>query len=317
MENEKGKKIYCTNMKDSDPVIEKFMKEYLKEKQEIGEGVREDDLIVNFDISYPDGLNENHTCGSESKVFGGVDSGCIESKIDAEEMKCYYSDTDIDIKIPSVDREKDSIVEEEYKYEEEEKLEERKCDYDDHREVEQEEFYEEDISSSYCEEIEKKHVEEYDDTCECSSVQSFFEEEEDNKWLNCEDEWNEVNRVDCYENKEKEYECRKKIQGEIVVYSTLTVKEGTRIKGVKINLYKLNGVCPELVDSKETNCDGKVIFTCVPEGSYRVIQLIDKRYFDKPSYINWNEVTIDECNNRSIIFAVNKIKNQRCCRKGH
>ena len=319
MRDEKGKKVYCTNMKDSDPVIEKFMKEYLQEKAETGEVARQDDLIVNFDISYPDGNNENHTCVSESKVFGGVESGCIESKIDAEEMKCYYSEADIDINIPCEDKCQDHKDEEE----DVESLEKIKCEHKeceqeeyDHQECSHEEFDEEDICSNLCEKSENKYSEEYDEKCDASSVKNYFDEEDSIKWLNCEDEWSGVNRIEYCDSKEKEYECRKKVKGEIIVYSTLTIKEGTRIKGVKVNLYKLNGVCPELVDSQETNCDGKVIFTCVPEGSYRVIQLIDKRYFDKPSYINWNEVTIDECNTRSIIFAVNKIKNQRGCRKG-
>ncbi len=34
MSEEKGKRVYCTNMQDDDPIIERFMKEYLQEKAE-------------------------------------------------------------------------------------------------------------------------------------------------------------------------------------------------------------------------------------------------------------------------------------------
>ncbi len=147
MSEEKGKRVYCTNMQDDDPIIEKFMKEYLQEKEEVKqEGKTEDivvnfdisypdgrcethtcgsesyvfgeneqegkteDIVVNFDISYPDGRCETHTCGSESYVFGENDDNCINSKIEAEEMKCYYSDADINVTEKEYDASEDDHI---------------------------------------------------------------------------------------------------------------------------------------------------------------------------------------------------------------
>ncbi|MFR2301327.1 MAG: prealbumin-like fold domain-containing protein, partial [Clostridium paraputrificum] len=146
------------------------------------------------------------------------------------------------------------------------------------------------------------------------NTSEYYEEYESQKWLNCEDEWTENNNCG-YSVKDKKDKCKKEVKGVITVISALHSKEGTKIKGVKVNLYKLNGICPELVDSKVTDCDGKVVFCNIPEGAYRVIELIDKRYFEKPQYINWNEVTIDECTTESCIYIINKIKNQRKCRR--
>jgi len=101
----------------------------------------------------------------------------------------------------------------------------------------------------------------------------------------------------------------KKGNGEIIVYSVLLSKEGPGIEGIKINLYKLSGLSPKLVNSKYTDEDGKVIFCKLEEGSYRVIQLIDRNSFKKPSYLNWNEVNIDEFNKVGLVYAINKSKN--------
>jgi len=97
-------------------------------------------------------------------------------------------------------------------------------------------------------------------------------------------------------------------QGEITVYATIKTKDGTKIKRIKINLYKINGVSPELIQSLETDSDGKVVFSGIPEGSYRVIEFIDKRYFNKPIYVDWNEVTIDSENKNHVVYAINTIK---------
>lgn len=268
MSEKEEKRVYCTNMQEDDPIIERFMKEYLQEKAEAGQEGKAEDIVVNFDISYPDGRCETHTCGSESYIFGGDDGSCINNKMEPEEMKCCYSDADINIT--------------------------------------------------------EKECHQKDDVCKCNSstednfmksescnvnMHDYYEEYEKEKWLNCEDEWGANNNC-CYHEKE-----RRKIEGKITVIATICSKEGTKIKGVKINLYKLNGICPQLVESKVTDCEGKVVFCNVPEGSYRVIQLIDKRYFEKPKYINWNEVTIDECTRESCIYAINRIKNPRQCRR--
>ena len=99
----------------------------------------------------------------------------------------------------------------------------------------------------------------------------------------------------------------RKVNGTIIVYSTFLNKFGKRIKGVKINLYKLNGISPQLIESIETDENGRAVFSNVPKGSYRIIELIDKRYFKKPVYINWNEVTINDDNTEAVIYVVNSI----------
>lgn len=111
------------------------------------------------------------------------------------------------------------------------------------------------------------------------------------------------------EGEEKEEEEEDAPGGEITVYSTIRQKDGTKIKGVKINLYKINGFSPKLIQSLVTDIEGKVIFSGIPEGSYRVIEFIDKRYFNKPNYVDWNEVTINSDNKNHVIYAVNSIKN--------
>ncbi len=186
-----------------------------------------EDLKVNFKISYGDGQDVSYNCGKESNEFEIIDKGCIENKLEPEEMKCYFNDEEI---------------------------------YEENRE---------DI------------------------------EIEEDKWNNCHDEWNEKVDVECNDF------------GEIEVISTLKALEGIRIKGLKVNLYKINGVCPELIQSKTTDCDGKVEFKKVPFGSYRIIQIIDKNYFNKPVYVNWNEVLLDKCNKCSTIYVINTV-NKNC-----
>lgn len=282
MSKEQGKRVYCTNMQEDDPIIERFMKDYLQEKAEAEQVGKAEDLIVNFDISYPDGRCETHSCGSEGYIFGEEDNSCINNKIEAEEMKCYYSNADINI------TEKECPP-----------VEEKSC-CNDHEE-------------EYC------HNEIKEDDCpeptQCNGdMNDYYEDYEREKWLNCEEEWSESNSCG-FLSENKEDKCRKEVKGTITVITTLCDKEGTRLKGVKVNLYKLNGICPELVDSTITNCDGKAVFCNVPEGAYRIIELIDKRYFEKPQYINWNEVTIDECTTESRIYVINRIRNQRQCRR--
>lgn len=96
--------------------------------------------------------------------------------------------------------------------------------------------------------------------------------------------------------------------GRIVVKSIIDCGKQESLKGVKINLYKINGLSPILVKSEITDKDGKVIFSNIEDGSYRIIELIDKEYFEKPKYINWNEITIDCDNKKEKILIVNKLK---------
>lgn len=97
-------------------------------------------------------------------------------------------------------------------------------------------------------------------------------------------------------------------KGEIIVLSKLGSKEGVELKGARINLYILNGVSPRLFDSKFTDARGIAEFKNLPNGSFRVISIVDRRFFEKPVYYNWNEVTIDKNNKRTNICVVNKIK---------
>lgn len=105
--------------------------------------------------------------------------------------------------------------------------------------------------------------------------------------------------------------------GRITVYSRFNSQDGEPLEGVKVNLYKLNE-SPTLVDSKVTDCEGKVVFGNLPEGSYRVIQIIDRNYFQKPCYIPWNEVNIDDDTRNSTITVVNRLQpsviNRNKCR---
>lgn len=96
--------------------------------------------------------------------------------------------------------------------------------------------------------------------------------------------------------------------GEIVVTSILDCVEQEHLQGVKINLYKINGLSPVLIKSKTTDEEGKVTFSEVEDGCYRIIEIIDKRYFEKPKYINWNEIIIDSSNKKQKIVIVNRVK---------
>ena len=96
--------------------------------------------------------------------------------------------------------------------------------------------------------------------------------------------------------------------GEIVVTSILDCGEHEYLQGVKINLYKINGLSPVLVESRTTDEKGNAIFLGIEEGCYRIIEIVDKRYFEKPKYINWNEIIIDSINKNQKVVVVNKIK---------
>ena len=99
--------------------------------------------------------------------------------------------------------------------------------------------------------------------------------------------------------------------GRIVVKAIIDFRKQEFLKGVKINLYKINGLSTVLAESKITDENGEVIFSNIEEGSYRIIELINKEYFEKPKYINWNEITIDRDNKKEKILVVNKLKKYR------
>ena len=50
------------------------------------------------------------------------------------------------------------------------------------------------------------------------------------------------------------------------------------------------------------------MFNNLPEGSYRVIEIVNRKYFEKPTYIQWNEVTINKDLREKNIIVINKIK---------
>ncbi len=94
----------------------------------------------------------------------------------------------------------------------------------------------------------------------------------------------------------------------IIVQSRLGSASGKVIPKTKINLYMLNGISPKLVASKLTDEEGIAIFDEVNNGSYRVIAIVDKKYFQKPSYIQWNEVTINSNTQMEKITVINRVK---------
>ena len=100
------------------------------------------------------------------------------------------------------------------------------------------------------------------------------------------------------------------VDGEIMVTSVLDCGENELLQGVKINLYKISGLSPILIESKITDAKGKVIFERIENGCYRVIEIVDKRYFEKPKYVKWNEFIIDNLNKKQNVLIINKIR--RC-----
>lgn len=97
-------------------------------------------------------------------------------------------------------------------------------------------------------------------------------------------------------------------KGKIIVTSIVQSEKNQVLKGVKINLYKISGLSPILLESKTTDDEGKVIFQGIENGCYRIIEIIDKRYFEKPKYIKWNEFTMDDVNKEEKIVIINKNK---------
>lgn len=117
-----------------------------------------------------------------------------------------------------------------------------------------------------------------------------------------------VSRNENKRKKENDEYIEQRIRGKIIVYVRLGDRNGKAISEAKINLYALNGLSPKLVSSKLTDANGVVVFDSLPEGSYRVIEIINRKYFEKPTYIQWNEVTINKDLREESIIVVNKIK---------
>lgn len=129
-----------------------------------------------------------------------------------------------------------------------------------------------------------------------------------NKKIN--NEYFSENEANNFYNEKREAPKKEAIEerGTIEVFSKLGGKDGVELKGARINLYLLNGVSPKLYDSKFTDSLGKVTFDNLPNACYRIISIVDRRFFEKPIYYNWNEVIIDKNNKNSTVLVVNKIK---------
>ncbi|MGL5414930.1 MAG: SpaA isopeptide-forming pilin-related protein [Clostridium sp.] len=93
--------------------------------------------------------------------------------------------------------------------------------------------------------------------------------------------------------------------GEIKVNVFLDNIDGEVMKGIKINLYRINGISPQLEDSKRTDINGQVIFNNLSQGSYRIIEIINKEVYKKPIYKVWNEVNISIYNKKATVNIIN------------
>lgn len=152
---------------------------------------------------------------------------------------------------------------------------------------------------------------------ECNYDNCIFEiinNDTDNElddFIQLEDNSDESDREFEFLEDKNDYDIEEKSEfndGKIIVKSIIDYGKREILSGVKVNLYKINGLSPVLIQSDITNKRGKVIFKNIQEGNYRVIEIVDKRYFEKPKYVNWNEITINRRNREKRILIVNKIK---------
>ncbi|MDY6012555.1 prealbumin-like fold domain-containing protein [Clostridium sp.] len=113
-----------------------------------------------------------------------------------------------------------------------------------------------------------------------------------------------------YDNKVKSYNCseNKNIKGTIIVHTLMDSINGEKLKGIKINLYRINGVSPYLISSKYSDENGIVKFSNIEDGNYRVIEIINKKLYEKPSYVKWNEINISNYLKEETIYVINKKK---------
>lgn len=297
MKEQNQREVYCTNMEKNDPIIEKFIKEYLEEKRNAGEMPKADDLIVNFNITYADGEDEHYTCGAESVVFGKGEEKKDRKK---EEKTSLVEDKSIS----------DNLYKEVKDYNDAKVCECNKEKKNNRNRIKEKKIKVEENEHYYAEEKDNDINFNYED---------YLKDFEPGKWVNCTDEWSEGNRginskknryyhLDIEDREFVKKEDKKKHKGKITVYSILSCEHSQTLKGVKINLYKINGITPKLIDSKATDEDGKVVFKNIENGCYRVIEIIDKGYFEKPTYLTWNEFNINDENTSGILYVLNYLK---------
>lgn len=122
-------------------------------------------------------------------------------------------------------------------------------------------------------------------------------------------------------NNQRDYSCEKNIvdekvkDGKITVVAVINCGEDEYLQGVKVNLYKINGLSPVLINSKVTDERGRITFCNLSEGCYRIIEIIDKKYFEKPKYVNWNEIIIDSINKEQKVKIINRVKRFKATKK--
>lgn len=112
------------------------------------------------------------------------------------------------------------------------------------------------------------------------------------------------NKENIHFNKENEV----KNGGKITVYTLKDSINGEKMKGIKVNIYRINGVSPQLEMSKYSDENGKVEFFNIENGNYRIIEIIDKRKYEKPTYVKWNEINISNYCREEVIYVINKEK---------
>ncbi len=114
-----------------------------------------------------------------------------------------------------------------------------------------------------------------------------------------------------YEDKKKTMFTKEGIKekfGKITVYVFKDRLDGERLENFKINLYRINGISPQLEKSSYTDKLGKVEFLNIDNGSYRIIEIVDKSKYEKPIYIKWNEINITNNYTEETIYIINKEK---------
>lgn len=111
-----------------------------------------------------------------------------------------------------------------------------------------------------------------------------------------------------HDNKIKSHKCaeNKNVKGIIIVHTLMDSVNGEKLEGIKINLYRINGVSPHLIASKYSDKNGIVEFSNIEDGNYRIIEIINKKIYEKPSYIKWNEINISNYLKQETIYIINK-----------
>lgn len=95
--------------------------------------------------------------------------------------------------------------------------------------------------------------------------------------------------------------------GTLVVHCVFDDVENSVVNKIKLKLYKLTGVSPQLECVKETDEQGNCIFKGLSFGYYRIIEYVDRKKI-KVKYLPWNEFEINKDNLYVVINIRNKIK---------